>query len=103
MSKSTDDDGRSPYRPSDHTVWWAIVEVLTSGKLYRRLLRLLCLAGVVVIALAVLAAITFLVAGPDVSTLFNQPRANAGDSGEDRTEWVASANPGWRWNTLAGL
>ncbi|UOX88719.1 hypothetical protein MUY14_44820 [Amycolatopsis sp. FBCC-B4732] len=72
MPKTIGDEGRSPDRPSDHTVWWAIVEVLTSAKLYRRLVKLLCLVGVVIIVLAALAAITFSMAGTDATTVFQE-------------------------------
>ncbi len=37
------------------TVWWAIVEVLTSRKMYERLFRLLCLVSTLVQGLTAVA------------------------------------------------
>ncbi|WP_439383355.1 hypothetical protein [Amycolatopsis lexingtonensis] len=72
MAKGNHDEQRSPDRPPDHTVWWAIVEVLTSGKMYGRLFRLLCLIAVVIVVLAALAVIALVLSGTDASTLLQE-------------------------------
>jgi hypothetical protein len=71
MPKTNGTDARCPPQPSDRTIWWATIKVLTSGKLYRRLFWLLVLVAVTMIILAVLAACILLVRGPEFATIMH--------------------------------
>jgi hypothetical protein len=69
MSKSNGSRRRCPDPEPSHTPWWALIKVLTSRKLHRRLRGDLLLVSTAVIVIGVLAATVLLVRGADVAAI----------------------------------
>jgi hypothetical protein len=66
MSKTNGSRRRCPDREPRHTLWWALIKVVTRGKLYRRLIWILLLGSGLVGVLAALATVVLLARGTDV-------------------------------------